>query len=51
MCDKTFTATNGIISSPSYPIYDKSLNCNATVKAKENMVIKAYVVSMSINEE
>jgi hypothetical protein len=51
MCGATFTESNGIISSPNYPVYDQSLNCNATIKTQANMVIKAYVLGMAINEE
>lgn len=51
MCGSTFYDRNAIITSTGYPNYNPSLNCNTTIIASQNSVIKAYVLGMAINDD
>ena len=52
MCtSQVFSAKNGLIANPNFPIYDKNLNCKAQIVVNDDSIIKAYIVDMSINSE
>ena len=51
MCDRTFTAKNGLISSPNYPQYKTGIDCSTQITVSADKSIKLYAVAMSLNPE
>jgi hypothetical protein len=51
MCGQTFYQRKGLIGSPNYPNFDANLNCKAKIIVKNDMIIKAYIKDLGIDEE
>lgn len=51
MCDRTFTAKNGLISSPNYPQYKPGTDCSTQITVSPDKSIKLYIVNMALNAD
>jgi hypothetical protein len=48
MCNQVITDSVGIISNTNYPTYDSTQTCNAQVKAKGGLILKAFIIDLAI---